>query len=84
VALLATFLGILLLYVGPARSWFSTWQEAKHKRADVQRLRADNDRLRRRQRELLAPGTLEREARDLGMVRPGERAFVVRGLPRGP
>ena len=26
---------------------------------------------------------IEAEARRLGMVRPGERAFVVRGLPKG-
>ena len=28
------------------------------------------------------PGALEREARSLGMVRQGERAYVIEGLPR--
>ena len=28
------------------------------------------------------PGALEHEARHLGMVRQGERAYVIEGLPR--
>ena len=35
-----------------------------------------------RQREALtAPGTLETEARQLGMMKPGEQPYVVTGLP---
>ena len=73
---------ILLLYIGPARSFLSTWQEAKGKRAEVHRLAAENRRLQARRRALQSPRTLEVEARRLGMVRPGERAFVVQGLRR--
>ena len=32
--------------------------------------------------ELADPRTLEAEARKLGMVRPTERAYVVKGLPK--
>jgi hypothetical protein len=28
------------------------------------------------------PGALEREARNMGMVRQGERAYVIENLPR--
>jgi cell division protein FtsB len=83
VALLATFCGILILYVGPARSWYSTWRQEKAHTAEVKRLRAENRRLRDTRRLLSRPATLERAARELGMVRRGERAFVVRGLPGG-
>ncbi len=82
VALLLVLGLILLLYVGPARSFVSTWRDAKEKRADVHRLTAENRRLQARRRALEDPRTLEAEARKLGMVRPGERAFVVQGLGR--
>lgn len=84
VGLLVVLVGIVALYVGPARSYVSTWKEAKAKRAEVQRLQRDNARLRERRAALSDPKALEREARRLGMVRPGERAYVVKGLPKGP
>ncbi len=80
VALLLVLGLILLLYVGPARSFVSTWQDAKEKRADVHRLAAENRRLQARRHALEDPRTLESEARMLGMLRPGERAFVIQGL----
>ena len=82
VALLLVLGLILLLYVGPARSFVSTWRESRAKRADIHRLEAENRRLQSRRRALDDPRTLEAEARRLGMVRPGERAFVIQGLSR--
>ena len=79
-ALILVFLLVLYLYIGPARSWVSTYAEAKEKRKDVASLRAENRRLRERRAELLQPSALEREARRLGMVKAGEKAFVVQGL----
>jgi cell division protein FtsB len=72
---------VLLLYAGPARNWVSTWNEARHQRAEVARLRAEHDRLARQEKALRDPKTLEREARSLGMVRPDERSYVILGLP---
>jgi cell division protein FtsB len=83
VALLLVLIGILGLYVGPAHSWWVTWHEAKQRRAEVTRLQAENTRLREHERALSDPTALEREARRLGMVRPGERSYVIRGLPKG-
>jgi cell division protein FtsB len=82
VALLLVLGLILLLYIGPARSFYSTWRESHAKRTEVRRLAAENARLNARRRALQDPRTLEAEARKLGMVRPTERAFVIRGLPR--
>jgi len=82
VALLLVLGLILLLYVGPLRSFYSTWREAHAKRDQVHRLTAENQRLEARRRALGDPRTLEAEARRLGMVRPDERAFVVQGLPK--
>jgi cell division protein FtsB len=84
VALLFVLALVLLLYVGPAKSWWSTWNQAKDKRAEVQRLQAENQSLRREKRLLTQPSSLEREARAQGMVRRGERSFVLEGLPKGP
>ena len=58
--------------------WVQTYREAGRQRAQVAELRAENARLRDRKRELTAPGALEREARRLGMVKAGERAYIVK------
>jgi cell division protein FtsB len=73
---------VLYLYVGPAATWVSTYKEAGRKRADVAALKAENQRLRERRRDLRDPAALEREARRMGMVKAGEKSYVVEGLPR--
>lgn len=80
VALLVVFALIVFLYVGPARTYVGTWREAKERRGEVQQLQHENAKLRLRRQALRDPATLEREARRLGMVRPGERAYVIEGL----
>ena len=81
VALLCVLVGIVLLYVGPARSYWTTVGHAKEKHAEVQRLEREHDRLKARQKALTEPETLEREARKLGYVKPGEKAYVIEDLP---
>lgn len=83
-ALLAVFGGLLFLYVNPARSYVNTLRESHHRQAQVAALRRDNRELVARRRALAKPDVIEAEARRLGMVRPGERSYVVRGLPRHP
>jgi cell division protein FtsB len=73
---------VLYLYIGPAASWVSTYKDAKKKRADVAALKAENQHLRERRKELKDPASLEREARRLGMVKAGEKSYVIEGLPR--
>jgi cell division protein FtsB len=74
-------LGVVALYVGPSISFLSTYREATARRGEVRALQAQNDRLRARRKALQNPRTLEREARRLGLVKPGERPFIVQGLP---
>jgi cell division protein FtsB len=81
-ALLAVFVGIVLLYMGPARSLVQAVGQSKARNAEVQRLQRENKRLTARKRDLQRPGTMEREARRLGYVKPGERAYVIRDLPK--
>lgn len=81
-AMLAVMVVLLGLFIGPARSYVSTWQKSKHERAVVASLKRENEQLRVRRAALTHPAVLEREARELGMTRPGERIFVLRGLPK--
>jgi cell division protein FtsB len=83
IALLCVLLGIVALYIGPARSYWSALGESKTKRAEVQRLQREHDRLQARRKALSQPETLEREARKLGYVLPGEKAYVIEDLPAG-
>jgi cell division protein FtsB len=82
VALLGLLLLVALAYVGPARSLLSTWRDANAKQAQLRSLEHEHEALLRRSRALRDPRTVQAEARRLGMVKPGERSYVVRGLPQ--
>jgi cell division protein FtsB len=81
-ALLFVAVLLLYLYINPARTYLSTWQEARNKRDEVAQLQREHKQLVARKHALRSAGSLEVEARRLGMVRADERAYVVRGLPR--
>jgi cell division protein FtsB len=81
VALLVVLFGVVALYVGPSISFLHTYREAQARRGEVRQLQQENTRLRARRTALKDPRTLEREARRLGLVKPGERPFIVKGLP---
>jgi cell division protein FtsB len=81
VALLCVLGLVLLLYVGPAHAWISTWRESHARRDQVRALQREHARLQAIHNSLKDPRTLEKQARALGMVRPGERSYVVSGLP---
>jgi cell division protein FtsB len=73
---------VLLLFISPATKYFEAWRLSGDTRTELKDLRTDNARLRTRARQLRSPSRVELEARRLGMARPGERVYVVRGLPR--
>lgn len=81
IALLCVLAGVVYLYIGPTSNWISTYRESQARKAVVAELRAENERLKARRAELRKPETLEAEARRLGMVRAGEKPFIVEGLP---
>jgi cell division protein FtsB len=82
IALLATLLVIVGLYISPARHWLQQSRTSGEQTRELQSLRDENQALKKRVHALKDPGALEREARRLGMVRQGERPYVVQGLPR--
>ena len=77
-ALICVFVFVVYLYIGPARTWVGTYAEAKRKRDEVAAARAENRQLRERKAQLEQPGALEVEARRLGMVKAGEKLYVVK------
>ena len=82
-ALLLVFLVLLLLYIGPAKSYIHTLGESNSRADQVRALEREHAKLEARKRALANPDVVEAEARRLGMVRPGERPFVMRNLPHG-
>jgi cell division protein FtsB len=81
VALLGTLGVIMLLYVSPTRHWIEQSRTPGEQNRELRDLIAKNRELSRRVRALRSPGALEREARRLGMVRQGERSYVIENLP---
>jgi cell division protein FtsB len=82
VALLATLIVIVFSYLSPARHWLQQSGTAGRQEQELSDLEAQKAKLRHRLRALRDPGALEREARRLGMVRVGERSYVIENLPR--
>jgi cell division protein FtsB len=81
-ALLGTLIVILMLYISPARHWLQQSSTASEQRNELRELTRDNKQLKHRVHDLKDPGALEQEARRMGMVRQGERAYVIEGLPK--
>ena len=79
-ALIGVFAFVLYLYIGPAARWVTTYRQAKEKRSEVAALQTENRRLRDKQRTLERRSSMEQEARRLGMVKAGEKSYVIEGL----
>jgi cell division protein FtsB len=69
-----------LLYARPLKSYLGTRHELAQRAADVQSLKAEKRKLQRQLAEASTPEALQREARRLGLVRPGEKLFIVKGI----
>jgi cell division protein FtsB len=69
-----------LLYARPLRSYLGTKQELAQRSADVKVLKAEKRELQHRLAEASTPEALQEQARRLGLVRPGERLFIVKGI----
>lgn len=81
-ALLGVLAVIVLFYAAPLQHWFEQKRTAADHAAELQRLEAENVRLERRAGALTRPDAIEREARRLGMIKRGERPYVIENLPR--
>jgi cell division protein FtsB len=75
-----TLIFVGLLYYRPLKSYVETRQSLDQRAEVVRSLRAERDDLARRLAESDTPEALARRARRLGLVKPGERLFIVRGV----
>jgi cell division protein FtsB len=79
--MLAVLLAIVYLYLSAGLRLFSAWGESKRDAAQVQVLERQNRQLENQHKLLASPGSVQVQARKLGMIRSGEQAYVVSGLP---
>jgi cell division protein FtsB len=79
-AALATLAVVALLYYRPLKSYVETRGSLQERQAEVRELRAKRDELARRLEEVDTPEALSRRARKLGLVKPGEQLFIVKGI----
>ena len=79
IGLLVVFAIVVGLYVEHTLSYVSTRAQADQQQAIVRSLTRQNAELTQEQKSLNDPATIIRQARALGMVRPGEQPYVIIG-----
>jgi hypothetical protein len=79
--MLVVLAALLYLYLSAGIHMLSTWGQARHDRATVASMQREHRTLVRQREALGRQGTVEGEARGLGMKKSGERQYIVSGLP---
>ena len=74
-------IAVTLAYLGPVRGYLDQRSELHSAQASLHDMEATRDRIKRQLAALDQPAVLEARARELDLVRPGERAYVLQGLP---
>ncbi|HEY7267075.1 MAG TPA: septum formation initiator family protein [Solirubrobacterales bacterium] len=80
IVLVLVLFGVMVSYLNPLVNLVQAWQGSKSSEAQLAQLKQERLELTHRLREVSSPAALEREARRLGMVKPGEHAYIVHGL----
>jgi cell division protein FtsB len=80
IALVLVLFGVMVSYLNPMVNLLQAWQGSKSSDQELTQLKQEKVDLTRQLRASSSPAALEREARRLGMVKPGEHAYVVKGL----
>ena len=80
-AMLCVMVALAYLYLSAGFSLLSTLAESHRADAQVTTLQAQHRRLVLQRQALSSAGTVEAQARQLGMIFAGERTYIVRGLP---
>ena len=81
IALVLVLFAVLVSYLNPVINLVDAWRDSHSERDNFAQLARENRELEERKAALRDPETIEREARRLGMIEPGERAYVIRHLP---
>jgi cell division protein FtsB len=73
---------VAFLYYRPTRTYFQTRETLTQRSVEVQKLAAQKEQLRRLVAASTSDAALAREARRLGLVKPGEQLFIVKGIAK--
>jgi hypothetical protein len=79
--MLCLLLALAYLYLSAGIRIFSTWSQARSDSAQLLMLEHEHTLLAHQHEALGRRGTVEEEARRLGMMKAGEQPYVVTGLP---
>jgi hypothetical protein len=80
-AMLFVLLVLVYLYISPVRSLVRAFHQSGAERAQVAALSRTTSRLLAERTAFKRSSMLELDARKQGLVKPGEKEFVVFGLP---
>jgi len=80
VALVLVLFGVMVSYLNPVVNLVDAWRDSKVGEETLVELQRENASLQSQVDRAEDPLTMEREARKLGMVKPGEQAYVIDGL----
>ncbi len=80
IVLVLVIFAVLISYISPSLNVFETWRESNDAHSRLAVLKHENAKLSRRAEQLKQPASETAEARKLGLVAPGEQAYVVDGL----
>ncbi len=79
--MLFVLLVLLYLYISPVRSLISAFHQSAAQRSEVSALTQTTNRLLAERAALKTAAAVELAARKQGLVKPGEKEFVIFGLP---
>jgi hypothetical protein len=82
IAMLFVLAALVYLYLGAGVRMFSTWRQSHRDSAIVSNLESEHRTLLAKHNQLSSQGSLESEARQLGLMRQGEQPYVVTHLPK--
>jgi cell division protein FtsB len=78
IALVLVLFGVMVSYLNPAVNLIDAWRDSKAGEERLAKLKAQKAKLERQVSDAASPLEVERQARRLGMVKPGESGYVVR------
>jgi len=81
VLVVAVAMLVAFLYYRPLTSYVQTRGDVQRRQDEVAGLQAEKARLDQKLARSNGVAALRREARRIGYVRPGERLFIVKGIP---
>jgi cell division protein FtsB len=74
-------IGLLFAFVYPTRTFLDQRTDTNKARAQLELLHTENAKLAREAKKLRSDSEIERRAREYGLVKPGERPYVIIPAP---